>query len=34
MVACVGESLIDIVNSRELVGGCPFNVAVMSSVKR
>lgn len=31
MVACVGESLIDIVNSRELVGGCPFNVALAAS---
>lgn len=31
MVACVGESLIDMVNNREFVGGCPFNVALAAS---
>ena len=31
MVACVGESLIDIVNNKEFVGGCPFNVALAAS---
>lgn len=27
MIACVGESLVDIIESRHLLGGCPFNVA-------
>ena len=31
MIAAVGESLIDIVNGKELIGGCPFNVALAAS---
>lgn len=27
MIACIGESLIDTLGERHLVGGCPFNVA-------
>ena len=31
MIAAVGESLIDIVNGKELIGGGPFNVALAAS---
>ena len=31
MIACVGESLIDRIGDKCLIGGCPFNVAVAAS---
>ena len=31
MIACVGESLIDRIGDRCLIGGCPFNVAIAAS---
>ena len=31
MIACVGESLIDRIGERTLIGGCPFNVAIAAS---
>ena len=31
MIACVGESLIDRIGDKCLMGGCPFNVAVAAS---
>ena len=31
MVACVGESLIDRIGDKTLIGGCPLNVAVAAS---
>ena len=31
MIACVGESLIDRIGDKTLIGGCPLNVAVAAS---
>ena len=31
MIGVVGESLIDIVENNELIGGCAFNVAIAAS---
>ncbi len=31
MIASIGESLIDRVNGKELLGGCPFNVAIAAA---
>lgn len=31
MIACVGESLIDRIGEKTLIGGCPLNVAVAAS---
>ena len=31
MIACVGESLIDRIGDKNLIGGCPFNVAIAAS---
>ena len=31
MIACVGESLIDRIGDKCLIGGCPFNVAIAAS---
>ena len=31
MIGTVGESLVDIVNGKERIGGCPFNVALAAS---
>ena len=34
MIAVVGESLIDRVNGKELIGGCAFNAALAASLLR
>lgn len=31
MIVCIGESLIDVVEGKNIVGGCPLNVAVAAS---
>ena len=31
VIVCIGESLIDVVDGRDVVGGCPLNVALAAS---